>query len=154
MILCFIALIYNQLYSQNDFRSDDLFLTDDAIWEKVSRSVDEQRTKKQKEIKDYNNLPGSFWIRDKTVLSQSELPSLSNGYIFLPCNSLLIVDILYYDNLNYQIGRINLYVQYEIIDNEIIILDNLFCYLENGVLFFGNKDMGFNKYMLQDTFSY
>jgi hypothetical protein len=144
------------LYAQNDApvvaSYEDLFT--------IVKIIEERRIKKQSEILNYTDLPGTFWVVEEPYIIEGKR-FFFHGYIFLDENNMLDVQVEPNSNIDIlkelslhpllYISFINSMMTYKIIDDKIIVMDKELCYLQDSFLYFF-VDEGFKKYRLENWF--
>jgi hypothetical protein len=111
---------------------------------------------KQMAIKNFTNLPGTYWVPDNFNKNDPH-PSSRYGFIFLNDGLLLIVIIEGYNSYLvektvFHILSILSAIKYQIDEDRIIITNKSICYLEDTYLYVGNRNDGFIRYRLESTF--
>jgi hypothetical protein len=133
----------------------------DAVFQ-IYNALEKSRRSEQSKVEDYGDLECTFWVPEIDQLNES---SFDEGFIFLPNNIVLIVEVVYRQIFEeipnggvYNISFLKNIWTYEMIDNKISVFTGLpIMYLENNSLYIG-YDLGcdninFRKYKFEQKFN-
>jgi hypothetical protein len=163
IIILFFLFNYFNIFADENF-SLDKYLYDLYIYDK-NKLLEYQH----QNIKDINDLTGTYWILDDSQIRISEdninIPPSDLGFIFLPNNFVIIVNIFIqrrfyiiddtvYCSFEYINDSIYMVLNYEIENNRInMFLQWAYCYIEDSFLFIIFEDEESpRKYRLKQYF--
>jgi len=163
IIIIFFLFNYFNIFAEEKI-SLDKYLYDLYIFDK-----NELLEYQHQNIKDINNLTGTYWILDESQITISEdninIPTFDRGFIFLPNNIVIIVNIFIqrrfyiiddteYYSFEYINDSIYMVLNYEIENNKInMFLQWAYCYIEDSFLIIIFKDEESpRKYRLKQYF--